>query len=62
MRTRLQTQLKKANVLNQEAKDFIMTNLKINAYSVEKINGERIKDQDMLPSLEHPFDHFVVRA
>lgn len=49
-------------MLSKEAKDYIISNMDIKDYFVEKINGSPVSDKDLIPSLDHPYDHFIVRA
>jgi len=62
MRTFIQVQFSKSRVLSKSGKDYVLTNLDLKGYRIEKINGELAKETDMLPSYEHPFDHFVVHV
>lgn len=62
MRTHLQVQFKKAREQSKSGKDYILTNLEIKDYRIEKINGEIAGEGDLLPSDEHPYDHFIVNA
>jgi hypothetical protein len=60
-RTAMQPQLNKADVISNKRSDYILTNAKISEESVSTISGRKIvENEELLPSDEHPFDHFLV--
>ena len=61
----MQPQRHKAEKLDQMSKDYIITDLKMENAQVQLINGESIKKgekEKLLPTHEHPFDHYLVAA
>lgn len=60
MRTHMQVQTKKAGVLSNKRSDYIVTNLNFNEGKVVNIEGKPIQKDSYLPSIHHPFDHFLV--
>ena len=59
-RTKTQAQWKKAELKVEESKDKIMSTLKILDGSIVLINGDSTRSKSILPSDNHPFDHFAV--
>lgn len=57
-----QAQFKKGNILVQESKDKIISNFPIKDHYISYINGHKINKDSLVPSDDHPFDHFVVVA
>lgn len=59
-RTMVQGQFHKGNKIIEESKDKIITTLPIREGQVLYITGARPAKDNLVPSDEHPFDHFVV--
>ena len=60
-RTNLQVQYHKADVLDQETKDVIVTNMGVRDCRVETLLQKACQDL-LLPCEEHPFDHLAASA
>lgn len=58
----MQVQFKKSGELVKSNKDAILSNLEFKEYSIRKVNGELATEKDLIPSDEHPYDHFIVTA
>jgi hypothetical protein len=58
----MQVQFKKSGELVKENKDAILSNFEFKEYAIKKVNGENATENDLLPSDEHPYDHFIVTA
>ena len=61
-RTFTQGQYNKADKVVRESKDKIISTLKIERGSISYITGAEPSNQNLVPTDEHPFDHFVVVA
>jgi uncharacterized membrane protein len=61
-RTYMQGQFAKAEQIVYESKDKIISNLKILEGKISYINGKVPSKENLVPTNEHPFDHFVVVA
>ena len=61
-RTFTQGQFHKADKVVRESKDKIMSTLIINKGRISYIRGEQPSDTNLVPTNEHPFDHFVISA
>ena len=59
-RTFTQGQFNKADKIVKESKDKIITTLRILKGKVSYISGQEISRDTLVPTDEHPFDHFVV--
>jgi hypothetical protein len=57
----MQAQFKKGEKLIVDSKDKIISNLPVSNGKITLITGEEIKD-GLVPSDDHPFDHFLVSA
>lgn len=74
IRTSIQAQPSKADEHNFETKDYIISDLEIRNAQIRKIDGSVIIDCDkqttkidekkllLLPSDDHPYDHYLVTA
>lgn len=60
-RTNLQVQYHKADILDQETKDVIVTSMGLRDSKVETLLQKTCQDL-LLPCEEHPFDHLAVSA
>lgn len=58
-RTMMQMQYHKSDILVQETKDYLMTNMLIKECRVETVLQKEMPET-LLPNCNHPFDHFVV--
>jgi len=61
-RTFTQGQYHKADKVIRESKDKIITSLSLTAGRITYITGEQPSDLNLVPTNEHPFDHFIVSA
>lgn len=61
-RTFTQGQYNKADKVVRESKDKILSNLKLLNGKISYITGAEPSSQNLVPTDEHPFDHFVVVA
>lgn len=60
-RTLMQPQRKKALVLDQSGKDYIVSELPILDAKIMLMNGDEVKEElPLLPNKDHPYDHYVV--
>ena len=59
-RTRTQAQWKKAELKVEESKDKVMSTLRVKGGKIVLINGDETRNKNILPSDNHPFDHFAV--
>ena len=61
-RTMMQEQFHKGNKLVAESKDKVLSTLNILAASVRFINNQQPHAGTLIPTNDHPFDHYVVVA
>ena len=61
-RTVTQGQYNKADKIVSESKDKIISTMKILDGKISYINGAEPSKNNLVPTDEHPFDHFVVVA
>ena len=61
-RTYTQGQFHKADKIVKESKDKIITNLQIRKGQVTYMDGTEPNEHTLVPTNQHPFDHFVVVA
>ena len=61
-RTVTQGQFNKADKIVRESKDKIISTMKITGGKISYITGAEPSTQNLVPTDEHPFDHFVVMA
>ena len=59
-RTITQGQFNKADKVVKESKDKIISTLKICDGKISYITGAEPSSQNLVPTDEHPFDHFVL--
>ncbi len=59
IRTTLQFQQHKSNVVDQSIKDFLVTSFQLSNTSVTQASGDGL---GLLPNANHPFDHYAVVA
>ena len=59
-RTVTQGQFNKAEKVVKESKDKIISTLKICDGKISYITGAEPSSQNLVPTDEHPFDHFVL--
>ena len=59
-RTFTQGQFNKADKVVRESKDKVISTMKISDGKVSYITGKEPSSQNLVPTDEHPFDHFVV--
>lgn len=57
-----QGQYHKGDKTITESKDKVISNLKIEKGAVRYINSTEASSKSLIPTNEHPFDHFVVMA
>lgn len=61
-RTMTQAQIHKGEKIIEESKDKIISTVKIIKGNIFYINGSSPKDKSLIPTNNHPFDHFVIMA
>ena len=61
-RTFTQGQFHKADKIIRESKDKIISTMSLTAGRISYITGEQPSDKNLVPTNEHPFDHFIVSA
>ena len=59
-RTFLQPQFNKADKTVSECKDQIITTLRLLKRGTMTIDAKAANDKSLVPTSEHPFDHFMV--
>ena len=59
-RTFTQGQFNKADKVVRESKDKVISTLKISEGKISYITGAEPSNQNLVPTDEHPFDHFVI--
>lgn len=62
-RTLMQPQRHKAEILDQQTKDFFVSTLDMKKKEIVLINGQKIKKDSplpLLPNKQHPYDHYMV--
>ena len=59
-RTATQGQYHKADQIICESKDKIISTLRINEGRISYITGAKPNNDNLVPTNEHPFDHFVL--
>ncbi len=60
-RTFMQPQRNKANKLDESAKDYMISTLKLESEGVILINGSNANGS-LLPNSHHPYDHYMIKS